>query len=351
MPGPPPPPPYSRVPWKRTAPQLDDVQVGEPVRGRTWHEIALLVHWIRGHGQHLIPAHATSTTIAPGNTHTFRYKVKPSGRAIARVWFFVLRSDNPPGAGIVRLTLPTGGTVTVSPPVETGLGDGGRRMVVEELSAKSATETEVSFSAEHVGAGADVFVDAVSCFELPRAVLLWLDAVDEGLNLDVFRPGGAIHNNPSGAHLAIAPRIPDLVANTWPRRSLVHQAFAPLEVNTGVWTNLHALPIRIVPKKVGRTDTTFEVAWDVLARATDGSTSGEVRITSHIDGTTKTVTVPIGGTSMDWRGPSTLEVRCEDLGEPDGLPGGSWEGVTFAARRTAGTGGIQVAGWDVWEPT
>lgn len=334
----------ARVPWKRTAPQLDDIQVGAPVRGRTWREMALLLHWVRAHGQQVVPAHCPAVTIAPSNSHTLTYKFKPGGLAIARVWFIVLRSENPPGAAIADVTFPGGSTVTFSPPVETGLGDGGRRIFVEELAGKSSAETTAQITVAHAGAGADIYIDTVCCFELPRATLT-LDATDYGLDVETLRPGQPIYDSTHRSAGALAAPV----ASTWPRRHLFSQAFSPLEVNTGVWTDLHALPIRIVPKKVGRSDTTFEITWDVLARATDGSTGGEVRITSLIDGTTKTVTVPTGSTTFAWRGTSTLEVRCEDLGEPDGLPGGSWEGVTFDCRRTAGTGGIQVAGWQGWE--
>lgn len=333
------------VPWKRTSPRYEEILVGAPIRGRLWRELALLLHWSRAHGMHVVPAHSPGIEVTSGGSETLRYRVHPQGLAIARIWSVVLRAEDP-GAGTygrATISYPSGSSEVRSPLLETGLALFGTESVyVETLSAKSAALTSIELNIQHTGGSGSFWIESVSCVELPRAVLE-ADATDLGVDLESLFPTRPIYDaaNVSAGGVARGWAV------TQPRRSLVQQWFAPKEITSGSWTNVFTLPHLVVPRKDARSDTTRELTWDCWAGAA-GGVKGEYRIVTGIDGNTATLGMATGAAAA-WLGTSTVEARCEDLSEPDGLPGGVDESVTLQGRVTSGVGAITVQGFSVWE--
>jgi len=334
------------VPWKRTNPRYQDIQVGAPVRARTWRELALLYHWLRGHGHHVIPAHCPAVELSSGGSETFRYNIVPSGRSIHRVWGFVLRQEipaNPPTAATCTITLPDSSVVTLHPTTADGLTGISRRLFVEALASKSSTPGEIALTVAHTAGTAKVWVESICCFELPRAVLE-LDATDLGVDLETLRPGQPIVDDSYESAAEVAHSL----ASTKPLRNLVQLWFPKLVFNSGSWTDAFPIPVPALPRKGQRSDTTKSCKWDVYARVTDGSTAGDVRITTGRSANTDTLTV--SSTSWSWLGTSDIELDCEVMTASDGLPGSSArETVQLAVQRTSGTGDIEVQGLRVAE--
>ena len=102
------------VPIKRTEPLAADIVIGAPVRAQTWRELGMLLHWLRGHGTQIIPAHAPQMVLVAG-AQTLHYRVKPQGLAIARVWVISLRQENVAPRAQCTITLPGGSVLTVHP--------------------------------------------------------------------------------------------------------------------------------------------------------------------------------------------------------------------------------------------
>ncbi|MEQ9073061.1 MAG: hypothetical protein RLP09_04340 [Sandaracinaceae bacterium] len=336
------------VPWKRTSPRYDEVQVGKAIRGRLWREAALLLHWARGHGMHIVPAHSPGISVGAGGSETLRYRVHPQGLAIARIWNIVIRltDDGTNVIGRPRVTLPSGigGTSSVFGtlnPANTAFG--ASFIAVENLPAKStAVLTDLELQIDHVHGTTPFWIESVSALELPRAVLS-ADATDLGVDLESLFPGRPMYDAPYQSAGGIARGW----AVTQPRRSLVQQWFSPVEITSGAWTDVFTLPHLVVPRKDRRNDTTQVLTWDCWAGA-EASTKGEFRIVTGIDGNTDTLSVATGA-APGFLGTSTVEARCEDLSEPDGLPGGVDESVTLQGRVTAGAGAISVQSFNVWE--
>lgn len=334
------------APWKRTNPRYHEIQVGKAIRGRLWRELGLLLHWARAHGMHVVPAHHPGILVSPGGVEVLRYRVHPQGLAIARIWSIVLRAIDPGGSGTwprATITYPAGLGEDRVPLIETGLALlGNETIYVEQLTAKSAALTTIELTLEHTGGASGFWIESVSCCELPRAALT-LDATDLGVNLETVFPTKPMFDAPNVSAGGIARGW----AATQPRRSLVQQWHAPVEITSSSWTNVFTLPHLILPRKDRRSDTTRELTWDCWAGA-DAGTKGEYRIVTGIDANTDTLGVATGATA-GWLGTSTVEARCEDLSEPDGLPGGSDESVTLQGRVTSGAGAITSRGFSVWE--
>lgn len=340
----------ARVPPRRTTPRYQAVQISAPVRGREWRDLGLLYHWIRGHGQHVIPAHSPRVTLAQGDVRHLRYRVHPPGRAIARVWQLVLRpetlSASPPR---LEVTYPDS-TVLVyelTEPFERVLGPGIPSVTyVEPLAAKSGAEQELSLRIEHVGAAdaVDAWIESVSCVELPRAVLSE-SSPDLGVDLETLRAGQPGYDDGASNRRSITALAENLASTSLPR-SLVQLAF-PRVSHAGATTDLFTLPIPIVPSKIGRSDTGRTLHWDVYARTDDNKTTGQIRLLTSGAGDTSTATVDGAvSTAFAWLDPPDIDALCEDLSTADGSGG---ETVQVEIERTAGTGAIQIESISIWE--
>lgn len=342
------------VPWKRSEPPISEVQVSAPVRAQTWRELGSILHWIRAHGMHVVPAHSPQLYLTSnGVSEVLHYRVKPQGLAITRVWAIQCRQEDWTGgtASSVEITLPSGQTATTSPVLHTGFATGGHVLTLrEDLAAKSAAQVDLDLTFEKKSGTTSVWVESVTCYELPRAVLT-LGPTDEGVDFETLRPGATIFDSTNRSVGAVA----ELLAGSQPRRSLWQQAFPDLVSDPGAaanptaWVDLLPLPVPILPSRDGVADSTHTIAWDVYAAVSAAPTTFEVRITTTINAVTDAITIA-GVTSPAWHGPGSVAPDCEDPTTSDGLPLGGLEGAQVAVRRTAGAGSIAVGSLAAWEP-
>lgn len=339
------------VPFKRTEPAISDIIVSGPGRGRTWREATSLYHWIRAHGMQIIPAHYPGIYLTTATPQSVYYRMAPQGQAIARMWVIVLRQEEPSGAAAaaeVQVNFPSGAVATYRPTVLTGLALDAPRIFYEPLALadKTSVRTDLALSFERKTGSTAVTVECVSCFEVPRAVLTQ-DASDLGIDLETLRPGQPVFDIANESFAALVRNL----AATWPRRSLLQQSFPEIEVDSSSWTDLFVLPIPVLPHKGQRNDSTLACKWDIRARVEDGTTNGELRITTGRSANQRTLPIGLGETAHAWLGEDDITLDAETTAVDDGLPGASdFETVQFAGRRTAGSGRLFIQSVAVWEP-
>lgn len=336
----------SRVPEYRTGVTLEDFRVGRPVRATSWWDLAQLVQWVRGRGRTLVPQHSVRKTLTSGS-QAFRYRTHPSGQAISRVWVADIRADPTTvgttpscsftcqaGSGPTSGTIRRSGRALDTPTV----------VYVETGLTRSSSLTELVFTVAQV-TGRPV-IESIGCWELPRAALA-KDATDLGISLDSFFPRRQLFEASYEGTRAVV-----LASAGSPGRRVGHIGWAggvEASTSSGAFVSVFALPHRVVPRLDRPGDTTLTLTWDVYARVTDGTTSGEFQIARGSGGASGTIAVPLGATSLAWRGTGTFSAKCEDLSTANGLRGGSYETLDLQFRRTAGAGQVVVSAYDVWE--
>ncbi len=337
------------VPIKRTEPLAADIVIGAPVRAQTWRELGMLLHWLRGHGTQIIPAHAPQMVLVAG-AQTLHYRVKPQGLAIARVWVISLRQENVAPRAQCTITLPGGSVLTVHPRNEFSESRG---TLIFETVTKSSARADLTLTMQRVSGTAQVTVESLCCFELPRAVLT-LDATDLGVDFETLRPGAAIIDSTNRGLGAVAENLTHAVSS--PRRHLHEQCFAPIVSDPGgaanptAWVDLFPLALPVSPRRVVQGDTTYTATWDAWCSVSNGTTTFEVRIKPGSGGSAVlTCTGATGGTTPAWLGTSTISLLCEDPTTVDGVPAGGLETVQYAVRRTAGSGTVTLRSVAAWE--
>lgn len=338
------------VPYKRTETQIADIVIGAPVRAQTWRELALNLHWLRAHGMHVIPCHSPQLYItATATPATLYYRIQPQGLAIGRVWVIELRQEEPSGATTpaeVKITLPNATVSTQYP----GVGSG-RKILYEALSAKSAAEKDVSLIFERIGGTSNVWVESVSCYELPRAVLT-LDTTDYGVDLETVRPGAALRDGDNESIGAIAENLTRAIS--WPRRMLLQQSFPLIDSDPGgdanptTPVNLFVLAIPVLPRCVAVGDSTYTVTWNIRAVCEGAGDTFVATITTGNNANTDTITFA-GVTTEAWGTNGTVSLDCEDTTTVDGVPSGGLETIQIAVHRTAGSGKFSIRSAVVWE--
>jgi hypothetical protein len=338
----------TRVPEFRTPVTLEDFRVGRPVRATSWWDLAQLVQWVRGRGRTLVPQHAVRKTITSGS-QTFRWRTHPSGVAITRVWVADIRQDpttyvTSPGCAF---TVQAGGASTSGTIYRSGRAIDSTTVVYLETGlTRSAALSELTYTVTQVSGRPTV--ESIGAWELPRAALA-KDSTDLGISLDSFFPRRQIFEATYEGTRAVV-----LASAGSPGRRIGHVGWsAGYEslTSSGTFVSVFTNPHPIVPRIDRPADTTRVLAWDVYARVTDGTTSGEFRIAIGSGGASGTVAVPLGATSNAWRGTGSVSLKCEDLSTANGLRGGSYETVDLQLRRTAGAGQVGVTAYSVWEDT
>lgn len=329
------------VPLQRSFPQLADAQVSAAVRGRTWRELAHLHHWLHGHGRMLVPAHHIGAWLTDG-PWTGHYRVQPSATAIARVWQVSARGGTL--MAVAKIRLPNGSEHTIAPPTPTpGWPLSARSQtyyLIEHLAAKSSALQTLSITAEGLTAKSEVVIESVACWELPRAALTVGDAVDLGIDIDSFRPGSAIFDDPAGRRSAAAlARALDQVDC---KRVLHQHSFPTLTATAN--GRLYPRDAPVVPRNLGEPGATVHFGAWVRSHATWSLET----LLNGSDATFTTVN-PMGSFQMVYLGSVDWAVP-EDLNSDDGMPPSPGdEGCDLFWYRQSGTGPLEIGGFYVWE--
>lgn len=334
--------------WRVAAP-YGAVKISRSVRGEEWIEAARLQCWLAGRGSMDVPAHAPLVTISGGASATFRYWTKPRYQTTRYAYGFTLRGAS---RGEATVTIPSGGTAYAT---TIGTRDDPQPMTIPiGRSAQSLAEAELSFDIA-APAGLDVTVECVSIEALPR---MFLDTAGSDLGVERTR---FFARRP----IAVASLGTQLLARQNDLRDACRRVGAfqfargdgsPWSVTTDSpsWATLFDAAIGILGRKLYSTDTTRTLSWRVLAKCSDGTTSGSVRVNNDSGTGASTITIPTGTTTYTWLpttagAAATFSADAEDNTTATGLRGGAHDDHTFEAQRTAGAGTISIATISIFE--
>jgi hypothetical protein len=297
------------VPAARTIVQQGDVVSGQAVRARTWLDAAELANWCGGNGETLVPAYSPEQTVPAGSTRVFRYRVTPPGRAVRRVWVLYLE-------GNCAITLDG----NVGPATDYIVDSGGTWVrYVEDLTAKSSALQEISLTITNAASSAGLDVKSIACYEDPR-IVLDKDATDLGVELTSVSVREPIQENAYTSLGGIAAAL-----GAAQRRQYFN--IARPDNTTDAWGTTSGTfvivldEVPILARKLLPADTTGNVRFAALCRASDATTDGEIRITNNATANTVTLTVTNPGTTFDWFTVDfPTDILCEDLAEATGWP-------------------------------
>jgi hypothetical protein len=328
------------VPVLRPEPSATQIVVGAPVTGNTWQALAGLGNWLRGKGAMLVPWCTPFTTITAAANETFRFRVKTRSSAIQRVWVLYARTVSSvstltikaPGASGTALTSSVSEIEDYRSPI----------VYVENLSSQAATEQQIDINI--AAAGADVLVEAISCYEQDRPILQ-SDSTDYGVDLFTCASGQPIYD---AANVSVGGAYDALTNSDARRVGIFHWTqgdSTAAATASGTPASLLTLSIPVLVRKLGRSDVTGSVKWAAYAKVTAGT--GTITLTHTNDTGTFTDSASVTGTSYAWTSARTVSsFDCDDLATGDGLPGG-WDTVNFEISASGGT--LTVQSISVWQ--
>jgi hypothetical protein len=333
------------VPRDCPIPARAGVASGRPVRGAHLQSVARAINYMRGYGQVVLPAMRLDPAIPAATTYTYSaiMLVKPWTRHL--VWHLRFRVDT--GIAFVTFTEPSGGTyaVTVLPtePADRVIHTGGFH--VEALSGAPSWvylgEPRAFTIASSASSTADVYVDAIACYALPRETLE-LDADDYGIDAHTLAPGLPIFDDDYYSIGALARAMEageDTTTSGYATRALFAWARPQgqgLSVLGTKWTPVFDEGPCIQPHHRFRAETIRQVYCNVTGVVDTPGDTLEVRFTAA-SGDTVTET-DASTTSGSWGFPSILDVYAEDLSTADGRRSATDEIITIEVRCTgAGT--------------
>lgn len=323
-----------RVPDLRPEPALNGLKVGLEPTSLFWADVADACNYLRGIGSVLVPACTPEIQLTSGS-ETLRFRTRPSGRQIARVWVVKVRSGNQPGRA--RATVTADGT-SVDVIASAYTIDSAGIAIVVGTASKTTAATEITCTVTWLEG--TVVIDSIECWELPRA-LLTQDATDLGVDVSSLDPDRPIVDRAYESFGGIGAA---LSAADGRRIGLAH-GWLPVCSFTTADTYFET-GIRIAPPKLGVSDTTRVCDVNVYARVTNGTTVGRVRAVRQ-DGTAS-AWQSITATTFAWI-EWTHTFKCEDMATGDGIPSGTWETLTFEFEVTSGAGSIEVRGYGCYD--
>lgn len=331
----------------RGRPYPGTILPGRPVMAPTqWSEMADSANWIVGKGACLVPWCNPAIDVTSGTTRVFRFRIRPRGFAISRVWSVLVRSASATVAATATIRAPatTGTAVTV----DLSASSAAISLVVpvaylEPLTVRSSTEAEISIEVTaNVGT---VSVEGIDCYEQDRAQLSD-GAVDYGIRTETIRPREPIINV---ANIS-ARGIYDAMANMDARRvGIFHTAVTtndPYSRTLAALASVTHVPFKIQVPKLNTGATTGSVKWAAYARmATAGGVGGSVNLATSVSLLNDTATVT--GTSFAWTATRTVSVGCDDFEALDGFRD---DELTVSIAGDA-TRAVEVATVSIWVDT
>lgn len=327
----------------RTKPSYTLVTPGAPVRAAgTWREIADGVQWIAGKGACLVPFFNPAFEIAAGVTKTLRFRVRPRGKAIRRMWGLIAQWNATAGTSLSVRAPASSGTSVAYP-----LGLPGLFLqpltYIEDLPAKSSTEQEITIDMTATGGAVNIL--GVQCYEQDRSALND-DATDYGIRVETVVPRAPIIDVAQTSLRGIY----DAFANMDARRvGILHTALdtsEPFSQTSASFQALTNLPYKIQVPKLNSGATTQAVSWSCYARmATSGGTGGSVKLATTTSGVTDTATIT--GTTFAWIASRSINVACDNFATNDGFRD---DELTISIAGD-GTRTVEVASVSVWVDT
>jgi hypothetical protein len=334
---------FVRAPNYRIIANQSEVQIGRTVRGGTWQDTAQLANWIASRGTMLVPAYSPNVAVDEGETHVFRYRVRP--RYVATRFAVSMRVSSPT-AIVMQITV--GGVD--HPYTAWPRADASSVTFIVDRDAQSSSTEQIELRV--IGADSQpsgtALVEAISIEELPRALVL-CDDNECGVQPELFRPRNPITNR--NIHDALIDRIDNLRDAT--RRPSYWQ-FARSDLDpwsvAGTPVSLFTDPFSMLAPCFYRNDDRGVASWAALVKCSTGATEGTIDVSNIASGTSADqIAIPANTTDWTWlEGDTGFDVDAEDNTSPDGRRLARNDDATFLATRTAGAGTISIATLSIW---
>jgi hypothetical protein len=335
------------VPIDRPQMSLSGILAGAPVRASDWHDLARLLHWVAGRGRVVVPAHRVA--LETSNAVTLRYRAPLSGRAIARVWAIEVRAS---GGTASAVSVAAGADPAWVSSAYTDSALGARRpiVVVEGATPLTRTTNVTELTITVTPTVGTMFIESCACWELPRSHLNRISP-DLGIALDtIFARRPILDSSTAQADSVggVARLAHDITVSYPTRRGVLLSRFGQrLDITSASPVALLRIPARVLPRRDRNPLTHCRM--DIYARNSDASTSSQWRMVTGSGGAGAWVSVPLSATTPAWYSTAAVNIRCEDPDQVLGIPTAGYDTVQIEARRTAGTGALQVFGWCVYE--
>ncbi|MCP5044193.1 MAG: hypothetical protein GY944_24455, partial [bacterium] len=218
---------------------------------------------------------------------------------------------------------------------------------IERASVASQSTTHVTADLKFAPNEEAQFVDAISCWEIPRIKISSSVTAEHGVDASAFVSGASIDQETFGSiwNATNATEIGARALFHWavPYRTTASSPLTTWASSTtsASFVDVMDSDVPILLRKLSVGNTTETLTGRVFWWTSDGTTTCEVRLTSGATNGTALSATPT--TTPAWSDAFTVAADCEDLSEATGLQGGSFTvgGVEF--RRTAGSGTLYVS--------
>ena len=323
----------TKVPGRHHAIGIDS---GATVSGGKWGVGADLINNLRMGGGQLVCATAINHTITSGSNHTMRFRVWPRATNTRAVWVVFMSSTAATAVASVTLTgdtdsavFPVAQQVTTLATPFTSLSLAPMPIIFEEDHSALAATSPTEMTLDVAAADADVIVQSIACFEVPR---VRAEVGGSELIAGNVAAGFAITDGLDHALYGIAAAAEDW-KTTITRKAFDWYSPTPFENATTTFNPVFVLPPRVLMPRFGTAaGVTGAIRWAALVGNAGGSS--EVRATAASGGTS---TLSAASGAAAWVS-GTLTVDREDLTTDMGGQTGRDEGdaITFDVRRVSG---------------
>lgn len=320
------------------APSLSAINIrsGVAPSSREFLNAANLANWLAGRGGQLIPAFCYGT-LAGNTTKTLNLHVLPRKQALTRAWVISAYATS---ATPFVLTVTRGSFSQAFTFAQTRV-DSAPAILYEPITSPTdtvGTATQLTLTLASSASSGAGFIDSISCFEVPRAVVV--PGLDDGtVVLDRYRPGAPIHQF---SVETLVDAVTDLAAIS--RRNGMY-CWAVDVADCFSTTSTSYVPIfdLLKPAVLAAYTDAANGALDyinckVYARST--VLGGTFRVTAA-SGDSNTINLTSSGAWV-WN-PGTINTRTvsvdtENLSVSDGRRSSRWDELTFELK--AGTAGV-----------
>lgn len=327
------------VPETFSSPVRAGIASGLPVRGVQWTQAGRALNWLLGRGRVILPAtRVEGSGVAPSSTATYRAQLWTREQARHRCWHVALRLASGGGVALATITFPDGATATAT----LYDSEADRRIAfagfhtVEEIASPTNGPVAVEITlANDATSTDDVYIDSISCFELPRREI-GADGTDFGVDLGTVTADSPIYDDAGKSVGGVARGIAR--AQAYDPRCLFTYMRASgdgISTSSGAFVALFDEGPAVQPSQQFIGETLRPCTVYVYALC-DVGTAGEVRVTATSG---DSVTLTVTSTSGAWVS-GTLDVYAEDLSTADGRRSTTTEILTIEQRTTSGAGSI-----------
>lgn len=304
---------------------------------QTWVPLADSANWLNGTGAMVIPGLAVTEDITGTKSLFFRYVSR--AQAIGRLWNITLVSDTDGATGKFEVGSYSTGDRSISVHSTTMTS----MTLYEPFSTQGINDQQIEAKVTFNG-GVTGRILSISCFEMWRPILAE-SFPENGVSLPSVGPRTRIYTGSASAPKSVTQVYQSMINADARRVGFWHMALAsPFTTSSGTPVQISQLSMPALARKIFRSDTVNDIYFSAYCKVSGGT--GEIKISesSHSNVTL----VHFTNTSFAWTTPATISIDAEDLTEPDGLPGGTFDYLTPFGSVT-GSNTLTVYSISFWE--